>query len=664
MTEIVRSSGMQRLKTTCSAVRTSRIVDARGAFATSLVGALFWLASCGRVGVELLPLTDAAVTVPNPSTDSGVEPDGALACASTCSNEHGAAECVAGQCLPRCEVGYADCDGNVRNGCETPTTSDLLRCGGCNLQCTNASGSTACIEGVCAPICEPGRSDDCDGDPRNGCETDLSTDTRSCGACGVACANENGTTSCVAGRCTPTCALGYSDCDDLPANGCETSLATNPNHCGGCGTACDSSFQICAERSCQISMCMPGRGDCDQNRSDCETDLTRTVSSCGFCGNRCMTPNGAPSCTAGACSISSCNAGYANCDSNVANGCEVTLATNVSHCGSCGSPCSNAHGGTSCAGGSCAPTCSSGWASCDGNQRNGCETALTSVTNCGMCGNVCPNSMANATPVCNAGICGYSCASLAGVYALRLRMPVSWPSRSFVASGSGIAERWLRVTLSQSGTTVSGSLSVCGATMPEFRNSILSDRYLYRFADAAFDAAIPSVPFSATLGSMAPGASLSSAGSAILMGIDMSDAANGAWPSQTQARASQADHDADGEVGVTIAWLNDSTYSYVQTSGTLGAARAAIGYTTERLRFSLGGALTGCAGASGPAVVQSLDTRVIGCRLSGGSYCSSSQYDHLDSNAPVYGVSGATYSMTRVANVGATVSCAQVRAAL
>jgi hypothetical protein len=272
--------------------------------------------------------------------------------------------------------------------------------------------------------------------------------------------------------------------------------------------------------------------------------------------------------------------------------------------------------------------------------------------------------MANATPVCNAGICGYSCTNLAGVYALRLRMAVNWPATQFVASGSGTAERWLRITLGQSGTTVNGSVAICGATVPEFRNAVVSDRYLVQYPAAMFDAAIPSVPFSATLGSTDPGASLSSARSAILMGVNMGDPLNGSWPSVTQASASQVDHDSDGEIGITVTYANDGTYSYVQTAGTLLAARASESYTAERLRFALNGALTGCAGASGAANVQSLEIRALACRLSSGSDCDSSQNGHLEDNRPVYNVSSATYTMMRLANTGATVSCAQVRAAL
>jgi hypothetical protein len=86
--------------------------------------------------------------------------------------------------------------------------------------------------------------------------------------------------------------------------------------------------------------------------------------------------------------------------------------------------------------------------------------------------------MAGATAVCNAGICGYSCNGLSGVYALRINAQTSWPSTQYVQSGSGTAQFWLRLTLSQSGTALSGTAQLCDQATPEFRNTITSDRYL------------------------------------------------------------------------------------------------------------------------------------------------------------------------------------------
>jgi len=595
-------------------------------------------------------------------TDASTQPVDA-GCMTPCANAHGGADCSTGQCQITCQTGYADCDGRTDNGCEVATATDLMSCGGCDLACSTPQGTTSCAQGVCTPSCTPGVSGDCDGDVRNGCETQLTTDLRSCGRCGATCSNPNGSTSCVAGVCTPTCATGYADCNGDPNDGCETRTASDPANCGGCGVACDTTFQVCASGSCQVSTCPAGSGDCDTNQSNCETDLTRTVSDCGFCNNACTVAHGTPSCSNSTCAVASCDPGYADCDANAATGCEVALATTVSSCGRCGNACSNAHGSTTCTSGACAPTCSSGWGSCDSNANNGCETALNTLTNCGRCGNVCPNAMSGATAVCNSGICGYACNTLSGVYALRINAQTSWPATQYVQSGSGTAQFWLRVTLTQSGTSLSGSAQLCDQATPEFRNTVTSDRYLVDYPAAMFTPGAPGAAFSGTLASLAPGAALSSARTAHLLGINLSDPLNGAWPALSAARSSQVDHDGDGDVGITVVFVDDGTYNHVQTDGSFFAARASHGYGAQRLRFALGGALSGCTGASGSATV-SFDTQTIGCRLESGQDCSSSQYSHLYDNKVVHSIGSASYSMTRLGDTGSSFTCAQVRSAL
>lgn len=593
-------------------------------------------------------------------TDSGSEP----VCPTLCANSHGTAECGTGQCQISCSIGYTDCDHNPANGCETSTSSDVMSCGACGQECTTSFGTTGCSDGICMPACVPGMSGDCDEVAANGCEANLMTDTASCGSCGTACSNTHGSTSCVSGVCTPVCAANYADCDGNRGNGCETAIGTDPANCGGCGVTCNTAFQVCSNNQCVVSMCPQGSGDCDSNPADCETSLTNNVSDCGFCNNACSAPNGTPRCTNGTCGIGSCNAGRADCNASVADGCEVTLATNLANCGSCGAACTNGHGSTSCTGGACVPTCSSGWGSCDSNARNGCETALTSLTNCGGCGNVCPNSMAGASAVCNSGICGYSCNSLSGVYALRLNATTSWPGQQYVQAGSGPIQFWMRVTLTQSGTTLSGTAQLCDQATPDFRNTITSDRYLFDYPSALFTPGAPGAAFNATLASQSPGATLTASRTAHLLGISLADPLNGAWPSLSAARSSQVDHDGDGEVGITVPFVDDSTYNHAQTAGTLFAARASDAYAAQRLRFSLGGALSGCNGASGSATIQSFDTVTMGCRLESGSDCNSSQYTHLQDNAIIHSVSNASYVLTKLGNPGSTFTCAQVRAAL
>lgn len=56
-----------------------------------------------------------------------------------------------------------------------------------------------------------------------------------------------------------------------------------------------------------------------------------------------------------------CAEGYADCDGDATNGCEVELAVSPAHCGACGHPCPAPPGGTAmCVAGACAPRCDPG----------------------------------------------------------------------------------------------------------------------------------------------------------------------------------------------------------------------------------------------------------------------------------------------------------------
>ncbi|HEX6240338.1 MAG TPA: hypothetical protein VFZ61_05575, partial [Polyangiales bacterium] len=90
-------------------------------------------AGCGRIGVDLLPLDAAA------PADGGSGPQ------CVCENPHGTAECRAGSCEISCETGYASCDDRPQNGCETDITSTRPSCGACGVACTNDNGATSCV---------------------------------------------------------------------------------------------------------------------------------------------------------------------------------------------------------------------------------------------------------------------------------------------------------------------------------------------------------------------------------------------------------------------------------------------------------------------------------------------------------------------------------------
>lgn len=77
--------------------------------------------------------------------------------------------------------------------------------------------------------------------------TNLLKDPKNCGACGNVCSLLNATAFCSSGLCwVETCNFGWGDCDGVFWNGCETNLLTSAKNCGACftafqgGTACYS----------------------------------------------------------------------------------------------------------------------------------------------------------------------------------------------------------------------------------------------------------------------------------------------------------------------------------------------------------------------------------------------------------------------------------------
>jgi hypothetical protein len=307
-----------------------------------------------------------------------------------------------------CPAGLGDCDEDPSNACETDIQSALAHCGGCGAACSDANGAPSCTEGVCSIACDPG-FESCDGGVGNGCESELASDPLHCGGCGIACDGTHGTPTCSAGTCGITCDAGFSDCDGDPSNGCEVDLDSDAAHCGGCGIACDGTngTPTCSAGTCGIT-CAAGYADCDGDAANgCEVNVDGDTANCGACATACSTTNATPSCTAGVCAVA-CSAGFADCDGDAATGCESELANDPLHCGACVVACSTANGAASCTAGVCGITCNPGFDDCDGTAASGCEVDLQAdPAHCGSCANAC--GAANGTPSCTAGACGISC---------------------------------------------------------------------------------------------------------------------------------------------------------------------------------------------------------------------------------------------------------------
>jgi alpha-tubulin suppressor-like RCC1 family protein len=109
-------------------------------------------------------------------------------------------EDVAGACeLPRSRCGEFCLD----------TRTQALHCGACGRVCPRVTnGVASCAAGQCRAACATGFAD-CNGDPADGCETSVGTSANHCGACGRRCAPSQ---SCAAGTCVTACPAGQSAC--------------------------------------------------------------------------------------------------------------------------------------------------------------------------------------------------------------------------------------------------------------------------------------------------------------------------------------------------------------------------------------------------------------------------------------------------------------------
>ncbi|MBL8601931.1 MAG: hypothetical protein JNK72_08405 [Myxococcales bacterium] len=320
-------------------------------------------------------------------------------CGVTCTSPNATAACAEGMCgVGACAEGYANCDGAGNTGCEVDTRTSAEHCGGCGRSCPAVTNAVAtCAGAMCGFRCADGFGD-CDGDPTNGCETDVRSNAASCGACMQQCAMpSNGSPACTAGRCVVgACNAGYGDCDGDASNGCETDTNATARHCGRCGNACEVG-QVCNAGRCEIP-CPRGLTNCN---GEC-VSLAYDPQNCGRCGNACA---GGALCGNSVC-VQTCGAGQTTCSGGCTN-----LQNDVNNCGACGTVCA---AGQRCVSGACVVVCQMGQQECGGT----CVNTSTSLQHCGTCNNVCgPGEQCmsgRCTLTCRAPqvVCGNECAEL------------------------------------------------------------------------------------------------------------------------------------------------------------------------------------------------------------------------------------------------------------
>jgi len=327
------------------------------------------------------------------------------------------AEALDDACLGPVDAGIPDPKGKVERACGRKLDRAIERaCDGEDLPVLfpGCAGSDLAACGARAARCASCRMlVAVDGLPR---DCDAFDDGVVDGSCGPACSTDagpeacdvfaNGAGACVGGECVLAgCDASYEDCNGDALDGCETSLATLSD-CGGCGQPCQlpDAEATCGTGVCGIARC--AEGFCDENGEpgdgceepedpalgcpceggrDCDgvcADLATDPNHCGSCDVACTNPHGTISCQAGACAPT-CDPGYANCDGDLANGCEATLGTR-DHCSGCGDACGALNHFPACQLGQCSENCLIGYADCNDSPADGCEADLDTNPACGL----------------------------------------------------------------------------------------------------------------------------------------------------------------------------------------------------------------------------------------------------------------------------------------
>lgn len=291
----------------------------------------------------------------------------------------------------KCTNNTATCPTS-RFPCDVDLMNDAKNCGACGVDC----GGRPCVSGTCVLTC-PEVEADCNGSVEDGCETPLRTNN-DCSVCGDVCADP--AKPCVE---YPSDNFRCGCPDDMTyCGGRCVSLSSDDNNCSVCGQACDPTaggqaskpnmYYGCGQSVCGKLKCSSGFDNCNGDLEDgCETS-TQTAENCGSCGVACE-----PGQVCGQLGVQGvaclCPSGTTLCGSEC-----VDLLIDPRNCGGCGINCVGAtgnaqgsgHGIGTCLAGACIFECAHGWAECNGDPTDNCETKVASdPTNCGGCGIHC-----------------------------------------------------------------------------------------------------------------------------------------------------------------------------------------------------------------------------------------------------------------------------------
>jgi hypothetical protein len=375
--------------------------------------------------------------------------------------------------------------------------------------------------------------------------------------------------------------------------------------------------------------------------------------------------------------------------------------------------------------GTSSPTGGTGVATAGTSAGTGTPTGGTGVATGGTGGSSgSTNGIIMCPPPAGAAKDGACKATAAGIYAMKTEVDVWWRDENNTPTlydpGRGKIVIYFKGDISdicQDGSGGKGLIQACGDTVPPIMVDATCGVIQIVFPDMMWDQ--PTIPKFMTTGSTSGfmvGDTLTVAKAAGLVGIDLTDV-NAPWPTFDQTttfkctggmtdKACFPDHDNDGHPGITVKLQQDGTpmnlpytclsaWKYVTAPiSTFGATDPNGGavdtYIGLRTRIGGSGKIgADCKSGTGPAMADGFESRLYGCKLKNGMDCKNADANFVDKNLPNYHVlaagavppaewkhpradadakldrtpsKGPQSSVVRVADLGATVTCAQIRA--
>ncbi len=264
------------------------------------------LAALGVVVVILGACATGAIVPPDGSDAGG---DGSSAGCPPCSGATPKCDSASKTCVACTADG--DCaDSGPGAKCNLSTHTCKPQCA-TDSDCADASGKKCdTTQHVCVDClttndtCPDGsycaKATNGDTSCQSGCKTDMDCTTNNLDA-GVDAAD--GGSSAVLSCCNHQCA----------------DVSSDEKNCGKCGTGCGTT-QLCCSSSCLESQ--------------------TSTQNCGACGKVCNPAHVTTAlCTTGSCAYDTCTTGFADCDNDKTNGCEVDTTSDKANCSKCNNPC-------------------------------------------------------------------------------------------------------------------------------------------------------------------------------------------------------------------------------------------------------------------------------------------------------------------------------------